>query len=92
MVDGALEGRKAGRQPSLLWRLEEEGSQELGVLKRQDNEQHILLWESTWKHVEINGDPRGSHEILPGFPVGLQSSPRSFIKAESQGDIMFLRY
>lgn len=33
MVDGAPEGWRAGRQPYLLWRLEE-----LGVLKRQDNE------------------------------------------------------
>lgn len=69
MVDGALEGRRAGRQPSLLWRLEEEGSQELGVLKRQDNEYHILLWESTWKQVEINGDPVGHMKFYQGFPL-----------------------
>lgn len=46
------------------------------------------------KEVEIGGNnwkPRGSHEVLPGFPVGLQSSTRSFIKTKSQGDVMFLR-
>lgn len=32
-----------------------------------------------------------SHEVLPVFPVGLQSSIRSFIKARSQEDIMSLR-
>lgn len=46
------------------------------------------------KHMELcrsKRKPRVSHEILPAFPVGLQSSIRSVIKMESQGEVVFPR-